>query len=115
MYDVWPEIAQEFDDVRNDAIEIDLTHEEPVEVPGPQQNFVAVGADALEARSWSCLAMDVIGRAEKERLTSGPLIGTEKVVGEYFRAAWVQSWMIVCSDEYTGHRSPLSSSATNRS
>ena len=115
MDDVWPEIAQEFDNVRNNAIEIDLAHEEAVEMPGPQQDFIAVGADALEARSRSCLTMDVIGCAEKKRFASGPLIGAEKVMGEYFRATWVQGWMIVCSDKYTGHRPPLCSSATNRS
>ena len=95
MHHVRPELGQQLHQVRNDPVEVDLAHVETVEVAGPQQHFVCRIAEPLEARAGPDLAMDLVGRAEEERLVAGALVGAEKVVREDLGTAGMEGRMVV--------------------
>ncbi len=57
MHHIRLELAQQFGEIRHETVEIDLTHEEAIEMAGPKQDFVACRPDGLEARARPCLAM----------------------------------------------------------
>ncbi|MCY1305536.1 hypothetical protein D9M70_553460 [compost metagenome] len=93
------EIAQKLGQIRNDAIEVDLAHEEAIEMTRPQQHLVALRANRLEARAWAHLPMGLVGSAEEEYFMAGALIGAEEVVRENLRTARMESRMIVRRDQ----------------
>lgn len=105
--DVRPEVAQQFRQVGNDAVEIDLAHEKPVEVARPQQQFVSCRSDPLKAGARACLSVDLVGGAQEERFAARTLIGAEQVVGENFRASRVKGRMVVSRDEDAHAHGPL--------
>jgi hypothetical protein len=94
-----PEIAQEFHQVRHHAIEVDLAHEEAVEVAGPQEDFVPCGSKPLKAGAGPDIAVDLVGRTEEQRFVASALVGAEEIVREDLRAAGMEGGMIVRCDE----------------
>ncbi len=80
MHDVGPEVLQQFDNVGNNPVKVDLAHVEAVEMTGPEQDFIAAIANALEACSRTGLAVHLVGGAHKHGFATGALIGTKQVV-----------------------------------
>lgn len=116
MDDLRPEVAQQLRNIRNDSIEVDLAHEEAVEMSGPQQQFVPCGPDALKAGARPRLAVDLVRGSEKERFAAGTLVGAEQVVGEDLRASRVEGRMVMSRNEHAhAHAPPPRRSATKMS
>jgi D-alanyl-D-alanine dipeptidase len=76
-----PEIAQQLRYVGDNTIEVDLAHEEVIEMSGPQKDLISSRTDALKARARSGFAMDLVGGAEKQGFMPRALIGAKQVMG----------------------------------
>lgn len=106
--DVRPELEQQFFQIGDDAVEIDLAHEEPVEMASPEQDLVDAVANTLEAGARLLVAVDTVGGTQEERLAAGPLIGAEQVMREDLGAAGMQVGVVVGDDQNAfGHAHPV--------
>lgn len=99
MDHIRPEAFQQCPHVRHKGLQIDLAHVEPVEMTGPHQQLVTAVADRLKAGTRMRLAVQVVGRTDKQRLVPGLAIGPGQVKRDGLRSTGVKVRMIMCKDK----------------